>query len=150
MWIGHYLMGLGFYLAANLAAGVEMGQHAASHSRLDYWTVAFICLWMLATVQQARLHSYFRHLPKGVYSSPKFPAFAGLHVLTPHYFFEIMIYVSMAGVAGNNGFNKTMSCVAVFVAVNLGVTAAGTWEWYWVTFGEDAVRGKSRMIPYLW
>lgn len=46
--------------------------------------------------------------------------------------------------------NKTIASALVFVVVNLGVTANGTYEWYAHRFGTDKVKGKARMIPLIW
>lgn len=46
--------------------------------------------------------------------------------------------------------NKTIASALVFVVVNLGVTANGTYGWYAQHFGQDKVKGKARMIPLIW
>lgn len=45
--------------------------------------------------------------------------------------------------------NWTLVCGMVFVGVNLGVTAEGTREWYLRRFGVEGVRGRWRMVPFI-
>ena len=46
--------------------------------------------------------------------------------------------------------NWTIAAATVFVAANLGVTAAGTREWYAAKFGKEAVQGKWNLVPFVW
>ena len=46
--------------------------------------------------------------------------------------------------------NYTVAAAALFVAVNLGVTAAGTRRWYATRFGPDAARAKWTLVPLVW
>jgi 3-oxo-5-alpha-steroid 4-dehydrogenase 3 / polyprenol reductase len=87
---------------------------------------------------------------EGDYKLPSHPAFQPL--ICPHYTAEIMIYLAMALVSAPQGtwINRTMGCAAIFVLVNLGVTAAGTERWYARRFGEEAVKGKWRLLPGVW
>jgi len=72
-------------------------------------------------------------------------------IVCPHYFAECLIYLSLAVIAAPPGdaLNKTLSSGLLFVAVNLGVTAQSTWQWYAVKFGEAAVASKWKMIPFV-
>lgn len=84
------------------------------------------------------------------YVLPRHPAF-GIS-LTPHYFAECLIYLALAILAAPAGapVNGTLVCALVFVAINLGVTAQGTREWYRERFGAASVHGRARMIPGIW
>jgi 3-oxo-5-alpha-steroid 4-dehydrogenase 3 len=86
---------------------------------------------------------------KTEYRLPEHPAFN--LSLTPHYFAECLIYLSLSILAAPKGsmLNWTLVSALVFVAVNLGVTANGTRTWYEEKFGRDAVKGRARMIPGL-
>ena len=72
--------------------------------------------------------------------------------LTPHYLAECVIYLALAFQAAPSGdwLNRTLTCALVFVVVNLGITAQETKNWYQQKFGPDAVKGKARMIPYVY
>lgn len=121
-------------------------------------------LFLLASGFQHDVHAYLAHLktpsasdnthdqvkPKKTYTLPTHPAFAPL--ICPHYTAEIAIYFAMAINAAPKGawVNGTLGCAVVFVGINLGVTAYGTRDWYARTFGEDSVRGRWRMIPWLY
>jgi 3-oxo-5-alpha-steroid 4-dehydrogenase 3 len=72
--------------------------------------------------------------------------------LAPHYLAECTEYLALAiaGAPPGQWINKTLACAFVFVVVNLGVTAYGSKKWYEQRFGESPIRGKARMIPFLW
>jgi 3-oxo-5-alpha-steroid 4-dehydrogenase 3 len=42
-----------------------------------------------------------------------------------------------------------VACALVCVIVNLGVTAHGTYEWYERRFGKSALKGRWRMVPFI-
>ncbi|KAK6078548.1 3-oxo-5-alpha-steroid 4-dehydrogenase [Seiridium cupressi] len=46
--------------------------------------------------------------------------------------------------------NRTVLCGLIFVTVNLGVTASGTRRWYAGKFGEEKIKGKWNMIPFIY
>lgn len=111
------------------------------------------------------MHAYLAHLktssstnkdpnepvqPTSTYKLPTHPAFAPL--ICPHYTAEVVIYLALAINAAPKAqwVNGTLGTAAVFVGVNLGVTAYGTREWYVKTFGEASLRGKWRMLPFLY
>lgn len=138
--------------------------HAFSISDLyiaapDIRTVLAVLLFILASGLQYDCHEYLASLKsksasttttKTDYKTPTHPAFHTL--IAPHYFAECVIYASLALVAAPQGawLNWTLVCALVFVVVNLGVTADGTKSWYEAKFGQDAVQGKQRMIPFLY
>jgi 3-oxo-5-alpha-steroid 4-dehydrogenase 3 len=84
------------------------------------------------------------------YQLPTHAAF-GLS-LTPHYLAECLIYLSLALLAAPAGslLNWTLFCAFVFAAVNLGITADGTRNWYRMRFGTDVIGDKARMVPGIW
>lgn len=121
-------------------------------------------LFILASGFQYDCHAYLASLPspsttsktksdgstKTDYQLPDHPAFSAL--IAPHYTAECAIYLSLAWLAAPRGawINETLLCAVVFVVVNLGVTAYGTKRWYEEKFGSEAVRGKWRMIPFVY
>jgi 3-oxo-5-alpha-steroid 4-dehydrogenase 3 / polyprenol reductase len=110
-----------------------------------------LLLFSIGAVAQNRAHAYLFQLRKtGTYTFPTHPLF--WLTLTPHYFSECVEYVGLTIAAAPPGqyVNKTLACILMFVVVNLGVTASGTYGWYAERFGRDKVRGKARMIPLIW
>lgn len=107
----------------------------------------FICLplFLLASGLQHDCHYYLSSLEK--YTLPAHPLFS--RIVSPHYTAECAIYLSLALLAAPSGelINKTLLSCLAFVAVNLGVTAGSSKEWYKQKFGEESMRGKWRMIP---
>jgi len=112
-----------------------------------------LAIFFFASTTQSNVHGYLRFMKKltqGDYTLPDHPLFD--YTVTPHYLAECFEYLGLALITAPVGevFGKTMLCCFVFVAVNLGVTAQGTREWYRKSFGEEAVRGKARMVPLIW
>ncbi|KAF2149065.1 hypothetical protein K461DRAFT_297534 [Myriangium duriaei CBS 260.36] len=156
MWVGHWVMGVGFYVLVNVAVGVEgvgtVVDHPFTWQDLTFTapslhTFVATLMFILASGMQHDCHAYLASLKK--YTVPQHPVFASL--VCPHYFAECVIYLAMAVQAAPKGYmiNRTMVCAVVFVAVNLGVTADGTKRWYEGKFGPESVRGKWRMIPFV-
>ncbi|KAF2183136.1 hypothetical protein K469DRAFT_690247 [Zopfia rhizophila CBS 207.26] len=168
MWIGHYILGLLFYLATNIAIWVEGVSNFEGfvptcwndEERLTFegmqafqWKLAFLPPAILtAHVLQHIYHSYLYRLrtENATYRLPSHPLFPNL--LCPHYTCEVAIYLFMALLTAPAGrlVNWTLASATVFVAVNLGVTANGTREWYIQRFGAEKVEGRSRMVPWMW
>jgi 3-oxo-5-alpha-steroid 4-dehydrogenase 3 / polyprenol reductase len=107
-----------------------------------------ILVFVTASSVQYRVHKHLSELPP----SPNyvFPTDGPLDLfnltLTPHYLCEICIYIAIAGMV----LSWTVITAAIFVTVNLGVSADVTRRWYELRFGGEAVRGKARMVPWIW
>lgn len=145
MWVGHWILGLLFYLTINVAVWVETPDTTSS-----VWVQVSAVL--IAHALQHSYHKYLYHLrtnSKG-YQLPSHPWFPNL--LCPHYSCEVAIYALLSRVAApkDRWLNWTWACATVFVATNLGVTAVATKQWYLDTFGADKVRPRRRMVPYCW
>ena len=110
-------------------------------------TMLSLPLFILASGVQHDCHMYLASLPK--YTLPMHPTFQSL--ICPHYTAECLIYLSLTLLAAPDGtlFNRTILAGLVFVSVNLSITASATKEWYAQKFGKETIRGRWRMIPYL-
>lgn len=75
------------------------------------------------------MHEYLASLTS--YQVPSHPIFLQTNLVCPHYGSEVNIYITLAILTAKDVrvFNLTMICAAVFVVVNLGVTADGTKKW---------------------
>ncbi|KAK5791476.1 hypothetical protein VI817_006785 [Penicillium citrinum] len=191
MWFVHWLLGLGFYLAAGIAIWIEGsgmdstdfceddGSRTLSLVLIGSLTIqtealmkfnltmdhlkitrapslrTFLCipLFLVASGMQHDCHHFLFSLKK--YSLPDHPIFRA--VVCPHYGAECIIYLSLALLGAPRGqmVNKTLLTCLAFVAVNLGITARTTKNWYLEQFGgdrEDYEQIKSRwlMIPYVY
>jgi len=104
-------------------------------------------LFALAWVMQYQFHLYLASLKK--YSLPDYGLFR--RIVCPHYTCECLLYLTLAVVAAPEGqlCNRTLLCGLAFVAINLGVTANGTRQWYLAKFGAEKVKPRWRMIPFL-
>jgi 3-oxo-5-alpha-steroid 4-dehydrogenase 3 len=167
MWVGHWILGMAFYLGLSVSIWIEGTQALANHelTLIDFSiqppsvrTFITLAIFMFASGIQHDCHGYLASLkPTGAnnkdgksdYKLPAHPAFN--LTVTPHYLAECVIYLSIAGMAAPAGqwLNGTVACALVFVAVNLGVTAHGTYEWYERRFGKMALAGRWRMVPFV-
>ncbi|KAF1919026.1 hypothetical protein BDU57DRAFT_440912 [Ampelomyces quisqualis] len=148
MWFAHWLLGLIYYAATNVAIWIEGG-----HRRLEPWPAAVLVPAILtAHVLQHSYHAYLYRLrtEHNAYQLPSHPVFPNL--LCPHYTCEVAIYALLSLLAAPQGrvANWTLVCGTIFVATNLGVTAIGTKHWYAETFGQDKVGHRKRMVPGIW
>lgn len=111
-------------------------------------SVVALIVFLGASIIQYDCHKYLASLKK--YSLPNHAIFR--YVVCPHYTCECFIYVSIAIVSAPTGrmFNGTVLAGLAFVVSNLAVTADGTREWYVDKFGKEAVKGRWRMVPYLY
>ena len=148
MWFAHWLLGLGFYLTINVAIWIE----GPAGNATSLAPTALVPAILTAHVLQHSYHAYLyrlRNKNKG-YQLPTHHIFSDL--LCPHYTCETVIYLLLSFLAAPEGrvVNWTLFCGTVFVAVNLGVTAIGTKEWYMKKFGKDNVGPRKRMVPGIW
>lgn len=163
MWFVHWLLGLGFYLAAGVAIWIEGSEALMKFDlTLEHLKITrapslrtFLCipLFLVASGMQHDCHHFLFSLKK--YTLPDHPIFRA--VVCPHYGAECIIYLSLALLGAPRGqfVNKTLLTCLAFVAVNLGVTAQTTKQWYLEKFGgdrDDLEQIKSRwlMIPYIY
>ncbi|PWY95457.1 protein DFG10 [Aspergillus sclerotioniger CBS 115572] len=158
MWFVHWLVGLAFYLAVSVAVWIEGAGALLSH-KLDLddlkVTIApslrtFVCMpiFLLASGIQHDCHHYLFSLKK--YTLPTHPVFR--RIVCPHYTAECVVYLSLALLAARKGeiVNKTLLSALAFVVINLGATAANTRQWYLRKFGEESVRERWNMIPWVY
>jgi 3-oxo-5-alpha-steroid 4-dehydrogenase len=110
-------------------------------------TAVAVTIFGFASFQQNECHRHLASLKK--YSLSDHGLFR--YLICPHYTCECLIYLALAVVAAPRGqlVNQTILCAVFFVAVNLGVTAVGTKEWYRQKFGSEKVAGKWAMIPFI-
>jgi 3-oxo-5-alpha-steroid 4-dehydrogenase 3 / polyprenol reductase len=172
MWVGHYAIGMAFYVLTNLAIWIEQLDSKStaetpfnllnSETRVGFRTwrpLICILVFLLANVKQNLYHHYLSTLVK--YTLPDKYAFRRL--VAPHYTMECIIYVALAVLdaplssehAGrpriSTPFNYTLLCGLIFVVVNLGVTADGTKKWQLQKFRDRAseIQARWKMIPWL-
>ncbi|OQU96597.1 hypothetical protein CLAIMM_02655 [Cladophialophora immunda] len=177
MWIGHYAIGMAFYMVTNMAIWVEhldVNHSQAQTTSPDrnqgsiLWTaktLAWTFLFFWASDRQNLYHRYLSNLKK--YTLPEKYAFRW--VVAPHYTAECLIYLSLSFLDApppqdhhqrrdDNqkpailSVNWTLFCALVFVTVNLGVTADGTKKWLRAKFPDKAweIIKRWRMIPFVY
>ncbi|XP_044724275.1 3-oxo-5-alpha-steroid 4-dehydrogenase domain-containing protein [Hirsutella rhossiliensis] len=150
----HWILGLAFYTVMNTAVWIHgSGPIIASWKSRDPPVLLTtrvpltLALFFTAWFKQYECHRYLASLKK--YTLPSEGLFS--HLVCPHYTCECFIYLAIALMAAPAGslFNASLLCGLTFVAVNLGVTAHGTKQWYVDKFGTERVAGKWKMIPFV-
>jgi len=111
-------------------------------------TFIAIPIFIVASSFQHRCHKYLSSLKK--YTLPDDPLFR--RVICPHYTSECLIYFAIGVVSAPKGqiMNGTVLAGCCFVVSNLAVTADSTKSWYTGKFGEESLKGRWRMIPYVY
>ena len=157
MWFVHWLLGIAFYLAMGMAVWMDGAEELlrdepiwlkATFAYPSLKTMLSIPLFLMASGIQHDCHNYLASLPK--YSLPQHPIFNTF--VCPHYTAECLIYLSMAMISAPPGLwiNRTIFAAAIFVTVNLSVTASSTKLWYEKKFGKEKVAHRACMLPGVW
>ena len=110
-----------------------------------------ISLFLFASAMQFIAHRHLAELPAAPdYTIPTHRIFTW--TLTPHYLAECLIYLALAVVAAPSGFpvNSTVASAALFVFINLGITARETRKWYVTKFGEESIKTRAALLPGIW
>ncbi|TGO79781.1 hypothetical protein BELL_0023g00240 [Botrytis elliptica] len=147
MWIGLWAIGIAYYLFMGISVWIE-GIGSIDISQPSLKTCVAVPLFVIASVCQHECHKHLASLKK--YTLPSNPFFR--HIVCPHYTSECLLYIAVAIAAAPQGqfLNRTILAGLCFVISNLGVTADSTRKWYATKFGVDSVKGRWRMIPYLY
>lgn len=100
-------------------------------------TAACLVSFSYNSYRQYQVHKYLASLNS--YQVPDHPIFLQTNLVCPHYGFEVNIYATLAILTAKDVrvFNLTMVCAAVFVVINLGVTADGTKKWLIKRFPKE-------------
>ena len=157
MWFIHWLLGIAFYVSFSVALWVEglpalcsvaSVLESISWSAPSLKSIIGIPIFILASGLQHDCHAYLASLPK--YTLPMHPIFQS--IISPHYFAECMIYLSLAIIAAPRGtpVNATILTALIFVATNLSVTASNSKQWYGRRFGINAVKDRWIIFPLLY
>ncbi|KAI9727673.1 MAG: hypothetical protein M1828_005901 [Chrysothrix sp. TS-e1954] len=155
MWIGHWILGIGFYFLVSMAVWVEGIPTLLETKPLPDFklrapslrTFVGLPIFILASGMQYDAHEYLGSLKK--YTLPMHPIFQVL--ICPHYFAECLIYLSLSILAAPAGdlLNRTIFSVVFFTIILHGITSKTTRAWYAQKFGEDKIKGRWNMIPFV-
>lgn len=155
MWIGHFAVGLAFFLVAHLAIIAEytVPPRLSRELPTSPYEIGTIVLttttFYAASVWQYRYHAYLASLRK--YTLPE--AYGARYIVAPHYTADCLIYFCLAVLDARSGpINWTVMSLLAFVVVNLGVTADGTKTWMLSKFRDQqaSIQRRWRMLPGLW
>ena len=139
MHIAGYVAGLLHYVLASCT--IVSGTPYTSFTTV---TCALL-IYIFASCVQHYAHITLYHIKcDGSYRLPKTLPFR--HTATPHYFAEILLYVSFLLLVPN----YASMCLLVWVTVNLAVVADQQHKWYLSKFPEEVPQRWSRLIPAVW
>ncbi|RCH81855.1 hypothetical protein CU098_008287 [Rhizopus stolonifer] len=158
MHVSHYLAGIGFYGAMVLGTWLE-----GASSAFDLWqihpdhvkshtipAITAILLFTYASYHQYHCHVILASLRKHTdttYTIPRGDWFE--YIVTPHYFADILIYLSLCILYGFQ--NYIILCGFVWTIVNLSIVASETNTWYHTHFGSKYNQtfpdGRWKIIP---
>ena len=158
-----YLCGITYYSAVSVAVWIDGAASIVADSAtavpvkqqildalLNSHSAFALALFAGGSWLQYSCHKHLASLPK--YTPPAASHAAFRYIVCPHYSAEVMIYVglAMAGASDGTWFGRTLATVPVFALVALGGVSAGTREWERQKWGEDAVKGRWRILPGVW
>ncbi|PQE16092.1 3-oxo-5-alpha-steroid 4-dehydrogenase protein [Rutstroemia sp. NJR-2017a WRK4] len=157
MWVGLWGIGIAYYIAIGVSVWIEgipvlnateNPLSALKFSKPSLKTFIAVPLFVLASGVQHDCHEHLARLKK--YTLPWHPHFQ--RIVCPHYTSECLIYIAIAVAAAPKGhlFNRTMLAGLCFVTSNLAVTADSTRKWYIEKFGADQLKGRWRMVPFIY
>ncbi|CAD6442964.1 b6018af8-a052-4748-8d21-04c424f847d4 [Sclerotinia trifoliorum] len=157
MWIGLLVVGVAYYIFMGISVWIEgIATLNAIENPLDLIEISkpslktsvAVPLFVIASVIQHECHKHLASLKK--YTLPSHPFFR--NIVCPHYTSECLLYIAIAIVAAPQGqtLNRTVLAGLCFVISNLGVTADSTRKWYVAKFGIDNLKGRWRMLPYVY
>ncbi|OQR81136.1 hypothetical protein ACHHYP_16752 [Achlya hypogyna] len=143
------LLGVGHYMLVSLS--IVLDPSATSPIELTPFTivcgVAGLGLFVVASVHQMRCNLVLAQLKRaGGYSLPSGDWFE--LTWSPLYLAEILIYASLALLTA--GRHLSLVYIALWVAVNQGISAERAAAWYKVTFPAAASMRRATLFPGLW
>jgi 3-oxo-5-alpha-steroid 4-dehydrogenase 3 len=111
-------------------------------------TAIAIPVFIVASTVQHSCHKHLASLKK--YTLPQSRLFHS--TVCPHYTSECLIYIALTLLSAPQGqlVNRTVFAGLGFVVSNLAVTADATRTWYVEKFGAEKLKGRWRMVPYLY
>lgn len=138
--ISHYAVGILFYVIVNIIAYLSLYCFSSETSNL-YLFLSY-AIFTFGSVLQSSFHYHLSTLVK--YTLPSFSLFR--YVACPHYFAEIIIYLSLLPVTPRE-LQRTMLLLLLWVAVNLSASAEQTLQFYQKKFTNPPPHA---IIPYLY
>ncbi|KAI9145419.1 hypothetical protein BKA69DRAFT_1121785 [Paraphysoderma sedebokerense] len=167
MHIGHYLLGITFYVFIVMALWVDLvplsnpWNPEAAPFRISTLTVSqftFVIVFLVSNWMQHMVHrklAVSRASLKGIYHLPTGPYFR--YIVSPHYFFEIAIYLSLWRIScgqlkGERSLKGTLVYVVIWCIISLSINAHQSWKYYESTVGREKWKQKRiyRILPYIW
>ena len=155
MWVGHFAIGLAFFLFLQIAIVADYSARTtnvpAGPSTVVGTAIVLLAvsIFIFASVWQYLYHCYLASLRK--YTLPV--EYGANYIVAPHYTADCLIYLCLAIVDAPHGLiNWSVICVLAFTVVNLGVTADGTKKWQLSKFRDQqqSIQQRWRMLPGLW
>lgn len=137
----HYIFGLGFYTCVCIA--VTCGS-VPIHS---FISILMILLFAIASYLQRSCHRILANLRPDTSCSYTLPQQGWfLYLACPHYFFEILIYLSMVLI--QSGQSVTLNFLLAVTTYNLSITARKVSRWYRLQLIRDSDKMTNTHFRY--
>lgn len=161
MLVGHYLLGISFYLVTCLSLALPPGdsqQPLTSTPSLTAVTPLSIVVFLWANWQQYKSHQQLASLRSANSSIYRLPTGGWFDLLLmPHYSFEILIYSTLLSVSGGGGgaasiiiSQSPLLWCLVWCLVNLSITASQSRQWYEQTLLRRSEPKSLRLLRKRW
>ncbi|KAJ2689152.1 hypothetical protein IWW39_001706 [Coemansia spiralis] len=169
MHIGQYAVGIVFYVVTPLAV-VADSYYPPGWGLQSSWTVPVgIAIFIYASIHQWRCHQILYGLRRrgldakstgpdststSQGSSARLDSYAiptgdlFKYVSCPHFLCEILIYISIWLASACQA--TTLLWVIGWTAINLGITARESQQWYRARFGARYPRDRRALVPFVW
>ncbi|KAJ2084560.1 hypothetical protein GGI09_007213 [Coemansia sp. S100] len=162
MHIGQYAVGIVFYVFTPLAV-VADSYYSPGWVAQSSWTAPVgVAIYIYASIHQWRCHQILYSLRRRCIdnkstpheSSTKLDSYAiptgdlFNYVSCPHFLCEILVYVSLWMVTDCQA--TSLLWVAGWTAINLGITARESQQWYQTRFGAGYPHDRRALIPFVW
>lgn len=155
MWVGHFAVGLLFFLVLPLAILADYSTMSVSSASVNLNSIQLgialstTTVFLGVSLWQYQYHAYLASLRK--YTLPR--KLGATFIVAPHYLADCLIFLCLAINNARRGLlDPNLCAVLVFVVVNLGVTADGTKKWMLSKFRDQQadIQSRWRMLPGLW
>ncbi|KAI8058384.1 3-oxo-5-alpha-steroid 4-dehydrogenase-domain-containing protein [Syncephalis plumigaleata] len=155
MHIGHYVVGMSYYLVTCLAIWCHDNADSSIHSMTgnsssslsSLYALLALALFVYASYQQYHCHCILAQLrvtQPDTYTIP-YGGWFNL-VSSPHYLAEFLIYLALTMLLH---FPRVCCCLLVWVVINLGTTARQSHQWYRRHF-RNYPANRTAFIPILY
>jgi len=136
-----------FYLLLNVAVVVEILSNP-NKNLLIFQPLIGVSIFLYASYRQFCCHNILAQLRSSKNKNYSIPYGDSFELVScPHYFWEIIIYISFLVIVESKCLS--MWFILLFVILNLGHSGWKTHQWYKKLFNDDYPKYRRAIIPYI-